>query len=76
MKKNSKQTREAVETIGIDLGDWMSEYCILDVDGNAVERGRFRNQESSIRTTSVKRGRVWLSKQVRSRPGSAGSWRS
>jgi transposase len=36
------------ETIGIDLGDKMSRYCIVNRDGEVVEEGSFRNQVSSI----------------------------
>jgi transposase len=36
------------ETIGIDLGDKVSRYCIVDQDGEVVEEGSFRNQASSI----------------------------
>jgi transposase len=50
MKKDSKaaRTRTAVETIGIDLGDKTSQYCILNEAGDAVEQGSFRNQPTSI----------------------------
>ena len=48
MKKNSKtQERMAKETVGIDLGDKVSRYCIVDPDGNVVEEGGFSNQASS-----------------------------
>jgi transposase len=49
MKKNSKidQTRPA-ETIGIDLGDKMSHYAIVNQAGEVIEEGTFRNQVSSI----------------------------
>jgi transposase len=36
------------EIIGIDLGDKVSRYCIVDRDGAVVEEGSFRNQVSSI----------------------------
>ena len=39
-----------METIGIDLGDKMSRYCIVNRDGEVVEEGSFRNQVSSIET--------------------------
>jgi transposase len=49
MKKDIKaQTQRYVETIGIDLGDKMSRYCIVNREGEAVEEGSFRNQVSSI----------------------------
>lgn len=48
MKKLSKTTTPVGETVGIDLGDQYSRYCIVDADGEVVEEGRFRNQASSI----------------------------
>ena len=50
MRKHSRASSaaEAVETIGIDLGDKLSRYCILNEAGEAVEEGTFRNQPSSI----------------------------
>lgn len=48
MKKLSKMTKQMPETIGIDLGDKISRYCILDHNGDAVEEGSFRNHISSI----------------------------
>jgi transposase len=51
MKKLSKtQKQMPQETIGIDLGDKMSRYCIVNQDGEAVEEGSFRNQVSSLET--------------------------
>jgi transposase len=48
MKKHISKTQMDVETIGIDLGDKVSRYCIVDRDGEVVEEGSFRNQASSI----------------------------
>ncbi len=48
MKKLSKMHKQMRETIGIDLGDKISRYCIVDQDGEVVEEGDFRNQASSI----------------------------
>jgi transposase len=51
MKKHSKtQKQKPVETIGIDLGDKMSRYCIVNQQGEVVEEGSFRNQASSLAT--------------------------
>jgi transposase len=51
MRKFSKaQKRMPAETIGIDLGDKMSRYCIVNQGGEVVEEGSFRNQASSIET--------------------------
>jgi hypothetical protein len=35
-------------TIGIDLGDVWSHYCILNEDGEAVDRGRFRTSPKAV----------------------------
>jgi transposase len=35
-------------TIGIDIGDRWSHYCILDAEGEAVEEGRFRTTATSV----------------------------
>src|SRR3954469_14344792 len=35
-------------TIGIDIGDRWSHYCILDEEGEVVEEGRFRTIASSV----------------------------
>lgn len=48
MKKRSRTQKQMRETIGIDLGDKVSRYCIVDQDGEVVEEGSFRNQASSI----------------------------
>jgi len=48
MKKRSKTQKQMRETIGIDLGDKVSRYCIVDQEGEVVEEGSFRNQASSI----------------------------
>src|SRR5271156_3520573 len=48
MKKLTKMPTQMGETIGIDLGDKVSRYCILDRDGEVMEEGSFRNQASSI----------------------------
>ncbi len=49
MKQDIKTEKQMdVETIGIDLGDKMSRYCIVNREGEVVEEGSFRNQVSSI----------------------------
>ena len=49
MKKNSKTgKRQPAETIGIDLGDKVSHYVIMNEEGVVVEEGSFRNQAESI----------------------------
>src|SRR5262245_5462870 len=42
-------TMAAIEnTIGIDLGDKWSHYCILDGAGEVMEEGRFRTTKESL----------------------------
>ena|SRR5258708_7743081 len=49
MKKLSKPGKQMPEeTIGIDLGDKMSRYCIVNREGEVIEEGSFRNQASSL----------------------------
>jgi transposase len=48
MKKSSRLQKQMRETIGIDLGDKVSRYCMVDREGEVVEEGSFRNQVSSI----------------------------
>ena len=48
MKKVSKMPQQLPETIGIDLGDKVSRYAIVDPAGEVIEEGSFRNQVSSI----------------------------
>ena len=43
--------RESVDvgiTIGIDLGDQWSHYCVLDEAGEIVEEGRFRTTPEAL----------------------------
>ena len=49
MKKNSKAAqRQPAETIGVDLGDKMSRYAILNEQGEVIEEASFRNTTESI----------------------------
>lgn len=76
MKKNIRSEKQRnVETIGIDLGDKMSRYCIVNREGEVVEEGSFRNQVSSIETHfSGERRRIaleagaqsaWISRELK-----------
>jgi transposase len=47
-KDRSKTTEKQREIIGIDLGDKVSRYAVLNEDGEVVEEGTFRNQTTSI----------------------------
>ena len=50
-KTSIKKTRKSAQnqiTVGIDLGDRWSHYCILDEEANVVEEERFRTVCSSV----------------------------
>ncbi len=52
MKKSSRKMewKERPEkTVGIDLGDRFSRYCVLNSDGEVVEEGRVRTNEEAFR---------------------------
>lgn len=55
MKKNSRTTRSAewkekpAFTVGIDLGDRFSHYCVLNQDGEVIEEGRIPTREAALR---------------------------
>src|SRR5215471_21347222 len=52
MKKNSKKARIVTEprrTVGLDLGDRFCHYCILDEEGEVMEEGRTKTEESALR---------------------------
>ncbi len=72
MKKHSKGVTPAapVETIGIDLGDKTSHYCILNQAGEAVEEGAFRNQPRSIEIHFGERAPARIALEV----GSQSAW--
>jgi hypothetical protein len=48
MKKNNRETEwkeRPGQTVGIDLGDRFSHYCVLNQEGEVVEEGRMRTSE-------------------------------
>jgi transposase len=53
MKKHSKvPTKRSVKpefTVGLDLGDKSSHYCILNPDGELMEEGKVRSTEAGLR---------------------------
>jgi len=53
MKKHSKvTTKRSVKpelTVGLDLGDKSSRYCILNRDGELMEEGKVRSTEAGLR---------------------------
>lgn len=51
MRKHNKEMVRASETltIGIDLGDKYSRYCVLDESGKEIESGSVLNSEASVK---------------------------
>ena len=56
MKKVSKVLRQTEVghakpemTMGLDLGDRYSHYCLLNRDGDVVEEGRIQSTEAALR---------------------------
>ena len=47
-KDSSRKEQKQREIIGIDLGDKVSHYVVINEDGEVVEEGTFRNQITSI----------------------------
>jgi transposase len=71
MKKNSKAGgAQPGETIGVDLGDKMSRYVILNEEGFEVEEGSFRNSAESITKHFGGRGRARVALEV----GTQSAW--
>jgi transposase len=71
MKKNSKAVeRHPAETIGVDLGDKMSKYAILNEEGVVVEEGSFRNNVESIAKHFGERSKARVALEV----GTQSAW--
>jgi len=52
MKNNSKENvwkPRPQQTVGVDLGDRFSYYCLLNRDGEVMEEGRIRTSEEGFR---------------------------
>jgi transposase len=54
MKKSNKDKEKmAVEkpstTLGLDIGDRFSHYCVLNREGEVMEEGRIRTEEKALR---------------------------
>jgi transposase len=43
------QNQQAQLTIGIDLGDRVSDYCVIDDQGVITEEGRIRTTQDNVR---------------------------
>ena len=75
-KTAKKEALKCALTIGIDLGDQWSHYCVLDEAGEIAEEGRFRTTEAALRKHfgEMDRARIameagthsiWISEQLR-----------
>jgi transposase len=69
-KHNKAAERHPAETIGIDLGNKMSRYVILNEEGLTVEEGSFRNHLDSIAKHFGNRGRARVALEV----GTQSAW--
>ena len=52
MKKSNREAEwkeRPNQTVGVDLGDRFSHYCVLNNDGEVVEEGRIRTNEEKFR---------------------------
>lgn len=71
MKKNSKAARlQPAETIGVDLGDKISHYAILNEEGEVMEEASFRNNAESIAKHFAKQGHSRVAMEV----GTQSAW--
>ena len=75
-RTTTKTVPPCCQTIGIDLGDQWSYYCVLDEAGEIAEEGRFRTTEAALRKhfASIEKARIafeagthsiWISEQLR-----------
>ncbi|MCW5963620.1 MAG: hypothetical protein KIT83_06250 [Bryobacterales bacterium] len=48
-RKEGKETVAAMDTIGIDIGDKVSQFCRLDVDGEVADQQRFTSTPRSLK---------------------------
>jgi transposase len=75
-KTIKKEAPKGAQTIGIDLGDLWSHYCVLDEAGNVAEEGRFRTTQAALQKHfgDIARARIameagthsiWISEQLR-----------
>jgi len=52
MKENSRETewkQRPEQTVGVDLGDRFSRYCVLDQEGEVIEEGRVKTDREAWR---------------------------
>lgn len=76
-KRSTKKTKSLyAQTIGIDLGDQWSHYCVLNAEGEVSEEGRFHTSETALRkhfgaiaptriALEASTHSIWISEQLR-----------
>jgi hypothetical protein len=63
----------ATITVGLDLGDRFSHYCVLNEEGDVIEEGRTPSTDVAWRRHfPPRRVCAWRWSAVRTHPGSAG----
>ena len=71
MRKNSKvKSQQPGETIGVDLGDKMSHYGIVNEEGSVIEEGHFGNNVESMTKHFSKMGKARVAMEV----GAQSAW--
>ena len=49
ISKNSAATTKPSNTVGLDVGDRYSYYCVLNADAELMEEGRIRTTDEAVR---------------------------
>src|SRR5215831_20393165 len=63
-RKRKKQRQQPKLTIGIDLGDKTSRYCVLDKDGEIRKEASVRTQRQELVSTFGRLGRQRIAMEV------------
>lgn len=81
MKKNSKlvvksgtSKQRDTETIGIDMGDDTSQYCVLNGNGEVVEKGSLPNTEKGVMKVFGRRKRCRVALEAGGQSWAMGRW--
>jgi transposase len=67
--ETSGRATQTGETAGLDLGDKVSRYCLLNEEGRVIEEGTFRNTESSIQKCFGQWGRTRIALETGTQSG-------
>ena len=63
-KKGVQNGAEQLRTVGLDLGDRYSHYCVLDGEGQKVEAGRIATEPAAMEAWLKGLGRVRVAMEV------------